>query len=196
MADKTYIVNLAAIRLGCLPLLDLDSDTSKKGLVFRTVYDEALKLALVDHPWGFATKRAILAQENITPAFGYAYSYAKPSDCLRILGLCDTHHHRSDVNPELIFRMEGGHLLTNQSTVWVKYIALITNEGMFSPGFVSAFAYHLAAEAAYGITGNGSLKTEIMNEYVTVGLPKAKALDSQEGVPELFETNPWIAART
>ena len=192
MADKTYIWNLALLRLGSTPILNPDADTSKKAVTLRTLYDGCRQMALADHPWKFATRRAILAQEVEIPDFGYAYSYAPPTACLRVLGMCGSD---GEVDPTIVYKMEGGHLLTNESTARIKYILDIIDEGAFSPGFVSAFAYHLAAESSYPVTGNGSLKAEIMNEYVTVGLPQAKSLDSQEGTPELYETNPWIESR-
>ena len=202
MADKTYIFNLALIRLGSTPILDADSDTSKKGVILQTVYAESLKLALADHSWNFAIRRAILAQDAVAPIFGFTYAYVLPTDplCLRVLGICqgsNTHHAHedSDIDPSIVYRIEGGLLLTDESTVKIKYIAFIDNEGAFSPGFVSAFSYHLAAESAYGITGNGSLKTAIMEEYTNIGLPKAKSLDAQEGTPETYENNRWIESR-
>lgn len=202
MSDKTYIWNLALIRLGALPILDPDSDTSKKAMILRTVYDGSRDLALADHPWKFALRRATLAQDATAPLFGYTYAFVPPADNLRILGLCHGHTSSSgwrgndhDVDPRLRWKSEGGRVLTNVNPCNVLYIIRVTDEGAFTPGFVSAFADRLAAEAAFGITGNGSLKNEIMNEYQNITLPKAKALDSQEGTPEVYETNPWIDAR-
>ena len=201
MPDKTYIFNLALILLGSNPILDADSDTSKKAVTLRTVYDGARDLALADHPWNFATKRATLAQVSEAPAFGFTYAYQPPTDCLRVLGVCQgsdshPHYHHSDIDPDITYRMEGGLLLTNESTVKIKYISRIEIEGLFSPGFVLAFSYWLAGLAAYGTTGNPSLKNQIMQEYATVGLPKAKSLDAQEGTPETVEENRWIKSRS
>ena len=192
MADKTYICNQAIIHLGGTPVLDIEAETGKKGIVLKTVYDEARKMAIVDHPWKFATRRAILTEKVAAPRLGFAHAYALPTGCLRILGMCGSD---GEIDPTIVFKVEGGELLTNESTAKVKYLMDIPDEGAFSPGFVMAFSYQLAALGAYGITGNGSLKTAIMEEYLSLGLPKAKSLDSQEGTPELYESNDWVMSR-
>jgi hypothetical protein len=111
---------------------------------------------------------------------------------LRVLGLVGSNS--SNVDPTIEYKIEGRQLLTNESAVRIKYIAQISNEGDFSPQFVSAFAYRLAAEVAYKITGNATLKSEMMKEYL-VELSKAKSIDAQEDTPEAWESENWAASR-
>lgn len=192
MASKVGICNLALIRLGSQPITAITDDT-KRAIALNANYDIVLDIVLADNPWNFAISRTTLARLADAPAFGYSYQYQLPSDCLKVLGIVDETV-SGNPDPTIEYKIEGGKLLTEESTVHLKYISRVTDPNLFSPKFLSAFAMRLAAEIAYHITGNASLKTEIMKEYV-MELSGARSVDAQEDTPEVYQSDTWITAR-
>lgn len=193
MASKTDICNLTMARLGCENIISIDDDT-KRAKTVKAVYDLIRDIVLSDHPWNLASTRASLALLSTAPAFGYTYAYQLPANpfCLRALGIVGTDF--ANVDPTIEYKIEGRQLLTNASPCNIKYIARVTVEGAFTPSFCSAFSLRLAAEVAYKLTGNASLKSEIMKEY-QVELSKAKSQDAQEDTPEAWEDTSWANSR-
>ena len=180
-------------RLGEEPIVST-GDTSKRALALVAIYGDVRDMVLSDHPWNFATIRANINPLLSVPIFSYAYEYAIPSGCLRFWGICGT---GGEVDPALTFQIEGQNIITNvqaSGVLPVKYTVQITNESLFSMVFVSTFALRLAAELVYRLTKNAALKQEIMKEYL-LELGKAKATDSQQGTPNVIESESWLESR-
>ena len=119
------------------------------------------------------------------PEFDWDYAYSLPSDYLRAI------HTEDDVK----FVREGIYILSNESELKIKYIAQITDETLFSPAFVVAFAQRLAAEAAFALTTDPKTVEAEFNVYKEKSR-MAKGIDAQEGIGEREETIPWDKART
>ena len=105
-ADQLTIWNQALSLLGERPIAALDSDGPASRILelhWATVRDSLLR----GHRWNFARKRATLTA-GTAPAFGWSYSYALPSDCLRVLELNGIQAAMTDAD----FELEGANLLT------------------------------------------------------------------------------------
>ena len=77
------IINRALIKLG-QPTI---SSTSQEpnGKIYGLVYQDLRDWLLASHPWRFAIKRVVLAQDEEKPISGFAYAYTLPSDFLSLL---------------------------------------------------------------------------------------------------------------
>lgn len=190
MASETDICNLALVRIGSLPITSMD-DGSKRSTALNSIFEMVRDMVLRDHPWNFAVQRATLAQLTEAPAFGYTYAYQLPVDCLRVLGMVGD---EDNLDPSLTYKLEGGHLLTDEDSAQIKYIRRVTEVGLYDAGFVSALASRLAAEVAYNLTASAALKEQMMKEYLHER-GTAASTDAQEDTPEVYETNSWIDAR-
>ena len=86
MATEVSICSNALRRLGDSPITTL-SDNTERARLCNAFYGDARDAVLRSHPWNFAITRARLAQLSSTPAYGYSYQYALPTDpyCLRVL---------------------------------------------------------------------------------------------------------------
>lgn len=191
MASTTHICNLALLRMGEPPILNIDQNT-KAAIALKAVFDMCRDIVLVDHPWNFATERAVLAQLSEAPAFGYSYAFQLPTGCLRVLGMV---REGNNADPTLEYKIEAGHLLTDESSAKIKYIFQVTDTGAFPPRFVSALAARLAMETAYYLTQNALLAKKAEDQYLKVELPGARSIDAQEDTPTAYEANPWLDAR-
>ena len=191
MASRTDIANLTLVHLGAPTIASLDED-SKNARLLKRIFDVVLEQVLRDHPWNCALRRATLAQLAEAPAFGYSYAYEKPVDCLGVLGLVGDSG--GNVDPNLEYKVEGEQILTNESVAQLKYVALVTESGLWDASLTVALAARLAAEGAYAITGNAELKKAMMMEYERAK-SAARGVDGQEDTPEVHQNNPWLEAR-
>ncbi len=111
--------------------------------------------------------------EAFIPEFDWDYAYSLPSDCLRIIKAED------DVD----FIKEATYLLSNESTLKIKYIAQITDPTKYPPAFVTMLIMRLAAEIAYPLTNDVQKAQDIYKLYLD-RLRTAKAIDAQEGISD------------
>lgn len=184
MATKVGICNLSLRLLGA-QRIDAIADPNERARVLNDVYAEIRDEVLKSHPWNFAIKRDDLTEITATsPEFQWDTWFTLPTDCLRVI--------RMEDNAKFV--VEGGVLLTNESTAEIKYIAQITDETSFSAEFVTCFAARLAAEVCYAITNSKTLTTEKWDEYLAK-LTQAKSIDAQEGTADKEDDSDWIDLR-
>lgn len=181
--SEVSICNYALTKLGANTIISLtdESEQARKcAMIYARVRDRLLRC----HPWNFAMKRETLVQLDETPDYGYTYVYALPSDCLR--------YWSNSVDAEV--KIEGNKLLTDESTIAIRYISKVTDPGEYSASFVEAFAEALAAELAFPITAS---RTVMADKKVDAkdALARAKSEDGQEGTPDEPICDEWLNAR-
>lgn len=184
LLSEVSICNSALIKLGQERISSL-SETSKPAILCNERYQFVRNEVLEDHPWNFAVKRVSLAQLDDTPLFDYDYTFAIPSDALRIW---------KPEDEEIEFVVENGFILSNESTLLCRIISEVTNVELFTYSFAEAVSLRLAADLCYSITGNASLGIDLMKMY-DIRLRRAKSNDAQEGTPDKLIHGEWIKAR-
>lgn len=186
MSSAVAICSDALRQLGDDPITSLTDDSTRARLC-NAFYEPMRDAVLRAYPWNFAITRQVLAQLVTTPAYGFSFEYQLPTDpyCLRVLNVDDT---------GLAFKIEGRKLLTDASSVSIKYIARITDEAQFDVLFIDALSVRLASRLAYPVTGSASLTDVFFAKYKDV-LSEARSIDAQEGTPEIFESNALTEVR-
>lgn len=116
----------------------------------------------------------------------YAYRFALPSDCLRILRINGAE--RDD------YRVEAGYLLTNEGEINCEYIFDNTDETTFDAQFVDLLASRLSAEVCFYLTDNSTLTEQSWNIYNNK-LRMARGMDSRQGTPRGLDADAWLDAR-
>lgn len=172
MASRVSISNLALTILGADRITSLE-DNSENARRLLAIYDECLEDVLRAHPWNFAIIRQGLARLASTPAFGYDYEFQLPGSCLRVIEVNDGTNIITD------FKIEGRKLLTDETTVNIKYTGNITDANQYTSQFIFVFSTRLASEIAYAITNNKSTMELLTNLYAA-RLQTAKEIDAQE----------------
>ena len=192
MATEVSICSNALRRLGDDPITSLTDDTERARLC-NAFYQDSRDLVLRSHPWNFAITRASLAQLSDTPAYGYNYMYALPTDpyCLRVLEM---------EYADYIFKIEndatnGRVLVTDESAAKILYIARITNPTLFDSMFVETLTSKLAADLAYPITGSVQLQGQMEKMYRDK-LSEARSVDGMEGFVDDFVSTTFTDFRT
>lgn len=176
MADATTICNLALAHIGEVQILNIDEE-SKEARTCKTFYDQTRDECLREHRWNFAMKRVELSRLVDKPLAKWLYQYQLPTDCLRVLEVNDFDEREPDVR----FAIEGRALLTDEETANIRYIWRVNTASLFDPLFIEAFAVKLASKMAKPVTGNSTLKSDLLTEYNRITGPRAKHADAIEG---------------
>ncbi len=188
-ASVVEILSSALVELGEDRITSADQDTERARIVSE-VFETERDALLEEHPWKFATTRAELPRLAEAPAFGYAFAFALPADCLHVM----------DTWPETHCRIEGGRLLADVPAVAVRYVRRVTAAAGMPPTFRAALSARIAAKVAKKITGSSAEKERMLALYAD-RLKTAKSRDAQGGgTPEppgtgLFAPDRFVRAR-
>ncbi len=188
-ATDVDICNSALMLLGSGPITSLDpaADASDRANLCRQFYNETRDATLQAYPWNFAIRRAVLSQTVDTPAFDWLYSHRLPNSpyCLRVLNLHDR---------EIALSIEGRDLVSNSTTIKIRYIAQITDVSEYNYLYRQAFSTLLSAKLSYGVTGSTAKTKDLMGLYA-IHLADAEDIDTQEGTAEKEENDDLLWVR-
>lgn len=161
MATDVDIANMALSRLGTratvADLTENSTEARQITLWYETVRDDLL--GILD--WNFNRMSQPLAQSG-TPPDRWAYSYAYPSDGLKVWrlefgGWCWTRWNGLAIPFEIASDGTNQFLLCNDSVALAVFGQRVTDPARFSPAFVLAFVDCLAAAIALPITQKADL---------------------------------------
>ena len=171
MASVVDICNSALNQIGASNIISLTED-SKAARICNQRYDFIRDYVFRAHPWNSLIQRTTLAADTATPAFEFAKQFSLPTDpfCLRVLSLDD---------PDIIFRVEGRKILTDESTIKLKYVGRITDPNAYDTLLIETIAAALAADLAYPLVGSATLGAN-MNVFYQEKLKEARFVDATE----------------
>lgn len=180
------ICNNALIRVGSDRITSL-SDTTERAVLVNERYEKCRDDLLRSHPWNFAIGRSSLAEDSSTPIDGFDHQYILPVDCLRVLLLNE--------DPGIIWSVEtGGLLLTDESSVKIKYIKKITDTTLFDKNFEEVLGLKIAKAIAYRLSQSSTLVAQI-DADMKDALRAARSFDAQEGSVITFVADDWFNSR-
>lgn len=203
--SKAGIVNLALNKIGAkkiAALTDATPQAIQANVVWEYILDEVLEAA----DWNFAKIRLALSVSTITPQYTYDYAYPLPADFLRL-----AHHSPDDPAvypgdesatdyPYAIETLSDGNLalLTNFDNsdgydLYIKYIKRVTDPAKFSPGFINALSWRLAAELSIYLT-EGNTKFDFCMKMFAETLAHAEGLNSQDFIEYETGDDSWVNA--
>lgn len=175
MTSQVQICNLALSRLGASTITSLTDNTTEAKLC-NTFFTDLADEVMVEGSWSSTITRASLARTTNTPAFGYTYEFQLPVDpkCLKVLSIDEEQSGSVD------YRIEGDKLLSNESTMKIRYIARLTDTEDWDAFLQRAFISRLASELAYPLTGDAR-KAEAEFERYQLFVQQGLAQDGQQG---------------
>lgn len=174
MATELQIVNMALRMLGDDPLTqaEYDSQLLRRATLAAQYLPTTRDVLVSSYPWNFATVRTTLTADVLTPDWGYDYRFAVPALCLRVL----------EVNGDTNFEREASYLLSDETTLEIKYLEQILDYTLFPPWFAATLAAALAIDMCQADTGRTDiLKT--VEEIYAMRIQRAQGFDGQEGTP-------------
>ena len=191
MASVVDICNSALNLLGASNITAL-TDDSKNARLCNQRYEPIRNRIFRSHAWNCLTKRVQLAEDSDAPVVEYANQFTLPSDCLRVLKI---HTGATDsIESDVEYAVEGRKIKTNEGTVYLVYIALITDPNEYDSYLQESIAAALAADIAYAVTNNATLAR---NYQVTADerLREARFVDATENSLGTVESNEFTDAR-
>jgi len=191
MASVVDICNSALNLLGASTISAL-TDDSKNARLCNQRYEPVRNRIFRSHAWNCLTKRVQLAQDSTAPVVEYSYAYTLPSDCLRVLKI---HTGATDsIASDIDYQVEGRKIKTNEGTVYLVYIALVSDPNEFDVYLQEALAAGLAADIAYAVTNNATLAKNYQ-EVADERLREARFIDATENSLGTIESNEFTDAR-
>lgn len=211
MSSVVEIANMALSRIGVSQRIDALDEASLQAEQCATFYEHSRDYVLrADCDWGFATAYSVLARSDDNPSPEFLYSYAVPTDCMRIRRLVNPDFPIVDlpwcydrVSAELFNRQaqykvingsSNRFIATNAESVTLEYTLKIENPELFDPVFVSALAWKLASNIAPGLSRAPGIASSCEGQYQAEIL-RARTVAMNEGnVRNDFESS-YIAVR-
>ena len=188
MASQLDIYNLAIGRVGSDKTVAALNENSKEARLCNRNYAQCRDEVMESAAFPFAVKVKALA--SVTPNLqldGWAYQFAKPDDCLRILevgplseagasigywgGCCggpwDAYKREGMFAYRLMLADDGNSsvILANNQQSYITYVAKVTNAAVFSPMMVSTIADRLSMELALPLTASSNWLQVAMTRY-------------------------------
>ncbi len=193
------IANRALTKLGAARIISFADDT-KEARAIAACYYILRDAELRRRKWRFALKRAQIPALTETPAFGYAYAYQIPADCLSILTVgdiapgVDLSDYRQSLDTAL-YSLEGRTILTDlPAPLNLRYKARITDPTQFDLAFVEALAARIAWELCEDLTQSSQKKVDAQTDY-KVAIREAIAANAVETAPEVVPDSSWLLSR-
>jgi len=191
MASVVNICNSALNLIGASTISALTEDT-KNARLCNQRYEPVRNRVFRGHNWNCLIKRIELARNSTAPVMEFNYAYALPSDFLRVMKI---HNGTTDsIAADLPYKVEGKNIVTDQTTVYLVYVALDTDPNNYDAYLREAISHQLAADLAYAITNNATLA----NNYLTRAderLREARFIDATENSLDTVEANEFTDAR-
>lgn len=185
MAESVVaIANLALTELGQEFITGLN-ENNKRARTMNTNYTLVRDSVLRAFPWPCARARVSPGPDLGTPAWGWAYQFTLPEDCLRVYSL-------EDVDDEWV--IEGRKLLSNSNVIKMLYIRKLTNVTEFDALLDMAIASRLAWTSCYSLTGSTSHRAALWESYKVV-LNEARSIASQEQQYRVVIADDWLNTR-
>jgi len=145
LATEVSICSNSLLLLGAQTITSLTDGTTYASLC-NQFYAETRDDLLRKHHWKFATARATLAQDALYSAsWEWSYGYTLPTDCLKIRSTSE------DPDP---WDREGDWIVSDNSSLSIKYTKRITDTAKFDASFIVALQVDLAMKLCKPVTGS------------------------------------------
>lgn len=173
LQTQTKIANAALKLLGSTKrIVDVDENSADQhSRDIADIWDALRDFYLKKHSGDFSIARATLNRTTAPIGARYAYAYSLPVDCLKYLpprrGSLDWFEGE----------IEGGKLLTNASSVIIRYIRRVESVAEWSPEFVMIMTVTIAEAMAEPVTQSKSIRQDMADKLAAL-VPMAKRMDS------------------
>ena len=187
MSSKVQICSNAGLLIGQEPINDLLEVSDKATLAFN-LYDYVRDSVIRANNWACCIKRVTLSPDVDAPAFGFAYQFSLPADCLRVLSI-------SYDEAPYEHRVEGLKLLCNTNQVALRYLFRNVDELSYDAGLIEVMTLAMAVRICPGTSANEGLRDRLQQDYRNA-LIQHRAADSQQGTTQSISNSPMLSSHS
>ena len=203
----TEICNMALGRIGAKRITNYDDATDAKpeAIQCRLHYAQTRDALLRSHAWRFARARATLSANATAPDFEWDYAYDLPVDFLAMRTPYDINQSGIE-SIQYSYALEGSQLLSNETSMEIRYVKKVTDPNEFDPLFVEVLVLQLALKMLISLAGGGGTSNVMRRELYQElwGTPRQPGLMQRVLAMDKQETNTlgradmglWNDART
>ena len=175
----TRILNAALAKIGSKRINNYEdaAENSPQAIHCRMHYEMTRDSLLRSHFWRFASARAELSEDTTAPDFEWDNQFILPNDFLRFRSIYEEDGTTSKSRRHAI---EGQRLLTNLSTVSLRYVKKVTDPTKFDPLFVELLILQLALKLVGPLAGGAPELQRALQLELAALIPKVLAVDSDE----------------
>lgn len=190
--NETAICNMSLAKLGASKTLkNVETDVSEEARECRLHYEPTRDALLRSHYWPFAAAREELTEDTESPAFEYDNQFILPAD-FKYLRSIFADNFTIDGNSRNRHAIEGKRLLTNNSTVDLRYTKKVTDVAEFDSLFIEVLVLQLALKLT-SLAGATPKIRESLKDDLKRLMPSVRSLSRQEA--ELTRKLDWNDVR-
>lgn len=198
MASQVDICNRALIKLGAGQITSI-TDNNKQARILSGLWDTVRKSELTKRYWNFALVRSSLAALASTPAWGFDVQYQLPTDFLKLVQINDTFIAPSLVDyrtgDDSAWAIEGNVVMCNfGAPLKIRYVADVTDPGLFDALFDEVLASKLAYESCYAITQSRDGQRAAQEDY-KMAVREAALSNAIAKPPQGLPDDSWVLGR-
>ncbi len=192
--SETSICKQALGRIGALTIDNVETDTTPQAIQCRLHYEQTRDSLIRSYPWRFASGRETLTVSATTPDFEWDFQYPLPGDFMADKSIYEG---RFTANNFRNYALEGNFLLTNESTMEIRYVKKVTDVSKFDPLFVKVFILQLADVLIGPLAGGDPRIQKKIDDAIDKLMPDVRALDGQEtNTAGRVESSTWNDAKS
>lgn len=194
--SPTSICNMALGRMGANRINNIDdsSESTLEAIQCRLHYSQTRRALLRTHRWRFAKARAQLSEDTVTPDFEWAHQFHLPNDFLAMRSIYEDNATPSR-STLYSYDLEGKMLLTNETTMKIRYTKDVVDVTEFDPLFVEVFILTLALKLSVPLSQDEAMRADIREELKPF-MSSVRAMDREEGDTRgRADKRTWVDAR-
>lgn len=193
---KLKLYNGALRMLGERKLASLTEDRKPRRVLDETWDAGTIDYCLEKGLWNHAIRTTQASFDpDVSPGFGHAYAFSKPSDFIRTAALCEDEHFYV---PHLDYRDEQGYWFSDLSTLYISYVSNDDAYGndltLWPQTFIKYVASYLAWSVCKILTQGQTNKDDLETEMMAY-LRDAKAKDAIAAPTEIPPSGTWVNSR-
>ncbi len=190
--SETSICNQSLGRIGGLQIKNVETDTSVQAIQCRLHYEQTRDALIRSYSWRFASERATLSA-GTTPDFEWSNAFTLPTDFMFLKSIYEGRF--SSINFRN-YAIEQDEILTNETTMEIRYVKKVTDVLEFDPLFVKVLILLLADVLIGPLAGGDAKIQKKIDDALDKLMPAVRALDGQEtNTAGRFESGTWNDAR-
>ncbi len=175
--SPTQVCNLALARIGSKRINDIE-EAATIAVQCETHYEQTRDALLRSYWWRFASARVDLTQDDEGPDFEWDNQFSLPNDFLRLKDVYEDNNTPLHATTRT-YAIEGKKILTNESSVSIRYIRKVEDTTVFDPLFTEVLVLQLAIKLVMPLSQDKVLRRDLLDE-LTVLMARVRTVDSSE----------------